>query len=102
MAGRQRIATILPRAYIEYMKAVMPDTLDADITAYEKLLPTLKGSIGKWVLVCKQELVGVFDSSELAAAEAVKRFGRGPYLIRQIGAPPTCLPASVMFCPGYA
>jgi len=77
-------------------------TLDADIEAYEKLLPTLQGSIGKWVLIHKRELVGTFEASELAAAEAVKRFGRGPYLIRQIGAPPICLPASVMYCPDYA
>ena len=84
------------------MKTESQDGLDADIAAYEKLAPKLQGSIGKWALVHKRELVGTFDTSESTAAEAVKRFGRGPYLIRQIGAPPTCLPASVMFCPGYA
>jgi hypothetical protein len=84
------------------MKTESPDGLDADIAAYEKLLPTLQKSIGKWVLVHNKELNSVFDSSDQAAAEAVKRFGRGPFLIRQIGAPPNCLPASVMFCPQYA
>jgi len=84
------------------MKTATPDPLDADIAAYEKLLPSLKGSIGKWVLVYKQELLGIFDALELAPGEAVKRFGRGPYLIRQIGAPPTSLPASVMFSPSYS
>jgi hypothetical protein len=84
------------------MKTESPSGLDADIAAYEKLLPALQGSIGKWALVHKRELVGIFGTSEEAAVEAVKRFGRGPYLIRQVGAPPTCLPASVMFCPIYA
>jgi hypothetical protein len=87
----------------EHMKTVSSkNTLDADIEAYDKLLPSLQESIGKWALVYKCELVGIFDVSEQAAEEAVKRFGRGPYLIRQIGAPPTCLPASVMFSPRYA
>jgi hypothetical protein len=72
-----------------------------EISAYEKLQPTLEGDIGKWVLIHHQKLVGVFATSEEAAAEAVKQFGRGPFLIRQIGAPPLVLPASVMFSPLY-
>ena len=88
--------------YFDYMKtAESKGLLDADIEAYEKLLPTLQDKIGKWVLIHKREVEGIFEDSESAAADAVKRFGRGPYLIRQIGAPPVCLPASVMFCPIY-
>ena len=40
------------------------------------------------------ELVGLYDTFDAAAADAVKRFGSGPYLMRQIGAPPVTLPAS--------
>ncbi len=52
--------------------------------------------LGKWVVVHDRELVGVFDDFESAAADAVEKFGRGPYLIRQVGAPPVVLPLSVM------
>jgi len=48
--------------------------------------------MGKWVLVRDRQLVGVYDSFDAAAEEAVKRFGGGPYLIRQIGAQQVNLP----------
>lgn len=78
------------------------DEITADIQAYEKLLPSLDNSVGKWLLIYRQKLEGAFETAEEAAAEAVKRFGRGPFLIRQIGAPPVVLPASVMYTPLYA
>ena len=72
--------------------------LDQDIAAYEKLQAGLESKhVGKWVLVHDEVLVSLYDSFEAAADEAVKRFGRGPYLIRQIGAPPMTLPASVLY-----
>ena len=51
---------------------------------------------GKWIIVYNKELAGTYDSFELATEDAVKRFGRGPYLIRKVGAPPITLPASVL------
>ena len=39
---------------------------------------------GKFALIKKSELVGTFDTDEAAYAEAVKRFGREPFLIRHI------------------
>lgn len=72
--------------------------LKDEIAAYERQQAELEAShLGKWVLVHDQKLEGFFDTFELAAANAVKRFGRGPYLIRQIGAPSVTLPASVMY-----
>lgn len=72
--------------------------IETEIEAYEKLQGELElKHMGKWVLMKDGQLVGMFDSFELAAADAVNRFGRGPYLIRQIGAPPVTLPASVMY-----
>jgi hypothetical protein len=89
-------------SYIKNMKTgTSEDGITADIKAYEKMLPTLEDNVGKWVLIHREKLEGTFNTSEEAAAEAVKRFGRGPFLIRQIGAPPVVLPASVMYSPVY-
>ena len=55
--------------------------------------------MGKWALLHDRRFVEVFDSFQDAAEAAVERFGRGPYLIRQIGSPPITLPASVMYNP---
>jgi len=72
--------------------------IDTEITAYEAMREKLETEhMGKWVLVREGKLVGVFDSFDAAAEDAVRQFGRGPYLIRQIGAPPVTLPASVMY-----
>lgn len=75
--------------------------IQTDIAAYEALRERLESDhVGKWVVIQNQQLVGVYDSFNSAAEEAVKRFGRGPYLIRQVGAPPVTLPASVMYHAG--
>ena len=74
-----------------------------EIAAYEREKPELeKSHMGKWVLFYDEKLIGVYDTLEIAAEEAVARFGRGPYLIRQVGAPPVVLPASVMYRLVYA
>ena len=72
--------------------------IDAEIGAYEKEREILeKNHKGKWVIFHDKKLIGVFDEFGLAAREAVRRFGRGPYLIRQVGSPPVLLPASVAY-----
>jgi hypothetical protein len=74
-----------------------------EIAAYEQRKQELEDKhMGKWVLFFNGELISIYDSFESAANDAVTRFGRGPYLIRQIGAPTVTLPASVMFRPTYA
>lgn len=76
---------------------VMAD-LDQEIAAYERMQQNLEAHhMGQWVLVHYEQLISVYDSFERAAEDAVQRFGRGPFLIRQVGAPPVTLPASVMF-----
>ena len=76
--------------------------LELEIEAYNKMRDELeKEHMGKWVLFHNQQLAGVFDDSSMAAEEAVRSFGRGPYLIRQVGAPLVTLPASVLFFPAY-
>ena len=71
-----------------------------ELAAYEEKRAELESKyMGKWVLMYNRELIGVFDSIEAAADVAVQRFGRGPYLIRQVGSPPVTLPASFMYHP---
>jgi hypothetical protein len=72
--------------------------LDREITAYDAIRNDLEAHhMGKWVLLHDGKLIEVYDSFEKAAEDAVRRFGSGPYLIRQIGAPPVVLPASLMY-----
>lgn len=68
--------------------------LSKEIAAYERMRNDLElDHLGQWVVVHDEKLIGTYESFEKAAEEAVQRFGRGPYLIRQIGAPPLVLPA---------
>jgi hypothetical protein len=72
--------------------------IDTEIAAYDAMREKLEGEhMGKWVLLREQKLIGVYNTFEAAAEIAVREFGRGPYLIRQIGAPPVTLPASLMY-----
>jgi hypothetical protein len=77
--------------------------LKEDILAYEAMRSDLElKHSGKWIVICDRVLVGTFDSFEHAAVEAVRLFGRGPYLIRQVGAPPLTLPAAALYHPVHA
>jgi hypothetical protein len=72
--------------------------IETEIAAYDALKERLElEHMGKWVLFFSGKLIDVFDSFDSAAEEAVKRFGSGPFLIRQVGAPPVTLPSSVMY-----
>jgi hypothetical protein len=74
--------------------------LKDDIAAYDAMKADLEAkSLGKWVVVHERKLIGTYESFDAAAKDAVHRFGRGPYLIRQVGAPPISMPASVMYHP---
>jgi hypothetical protein len=76
--------------------------LKHEIAAYEAIRADLEAnSLGQWALVRDQKLVGIFVSFDEAAKQAVHQFGRGPYLIRQVGAPSISMPASVMYHPVY-
>ena len=77
-------------------------TLKKEIAAYETMRGDLEmEQLGKWVVVHDEKLAGTYDSFQKAAEDAVRQFGRGPYLIRQIGAPPLTLPASVLYQPVF-
>jgi hypothetical protein len=77
--------------------------INLEISAYNDMRDDLETQLmGKWVLIHDRELIANYDSFDSAAQDAVLRFGRGPYLIRKVGAPPVSLPASVMFRPHHA
>ena len=72
--------------------------VDIEIAAYESMRDELEAHhMGQWVLIYEKKLIGTFGSFDDAATKAVECFGRGPYLIRQVGAPPVVLPASVAY-----
>lgn len=72
--------------------------LDRNLAAFEKMRPDLEAHHnGQWVLFHKGAFVAAFPTFENTAEEAVRRFGGGPYLIKQVGAPPITLPASVAY-----
>ena len=86
-------------------KTTLADTpktaLSRQIAAYDaKYRSILEADhFGKWAVVYNEELVGIYDSFEEAADDAVTQFGRGPYLIRDIGGGPITLSASVLYNP---
>lgn len=71
------------------------DKLQMEINAYEAMKQELEArSWGKCAVLHDGELVGTYDSFEEAAQNAVARFGRGPYLIREVGQASLQLPQS--------
>lgn len=82
----------------------MCDLLDKEIAAYQKLeAKLLKHHHGKYVVIFDGEFIDAFDSFDNAAQEAIRRFGKGPFLIRKVGKKEEMpLPASVAFRPDYA
>lgn len=74
------------------------NALETEIKAYEERLPELAKSYpNKFVVFKGENFVGAWDTLDAAATQAVALFGRGPYLIRQVGVPRPTLPASVFF-----
>ena len=71
-------------------------TLTRENAAYVRMRENLESEHhGQWVVVHDKRLIDTYTSFELAADDAVRRFGRGPSLIREIGGRPPSLPASV-------
>lgn len=56
----------------------------------------------EWIVIYKSEVVGFYENFQLAAFAAADKHGRGPYLIKQIGAPEMPLTLSLFNKPMYA
>ena len=70
--------------------------LETEIRAYDAKLEELERvHKGKFVVFHGDDFVGAFDDFNAAAAEAVRLFGRGPYLIREVGVPSPGISASL-------
>jgi len=83
--------------FYQQSKSVMSDLVN-EIKAYKQMQDDLEAQYtGKWVLMHDEKLISVYDAFEKAAEEAIRLFGAGPYLIRQVGAAPFVLPASIMY-----
>lgn len=74
--------------------------LETEIATYDALFDDLvKHHFAKFVVIRGDSFLGAFDNFENAANAAVQAFGAGPFLIRQVGAAPASLPASVLYRP---
>ena len=74
--------------------------LSQEIAAYDRMRNVLEvDHFGKWVVVHDEELVDTYEDFQDAAEDAIRRFGRGPYLIRRVGEGPVRLPASALYRP---
>jgi len=79
------------------------NALSDDIAAFDQQKADLEAEhFGQWVVFREKSLIQTYDTFDNAAQDAVRRFGRGPYLIRQVGAAAVKLPASVMHRPANA
>ena len=79
----------------------MTHPLDKDIQAYSKMLDDLRlHHRGKFGLFHDGAFIDAYDTFDTAAGFAVKRFGKGPYLIRAVGnSSEMRMPASVAYRP---
>jgi hypothetical protein len=60
--------------------------LDEELRTYAQQEEELKRTApGKFVVIKGTEIVGTFDTLELALTEGTRRFGLEPYLVRRIG-----------------
>ncbi len=70
--------------------------MEREIQAYKAMEVDLhRHHAGKWAVIRGGELVDAFDTLDAAATEAVRRFGRGPYLIRKVGIGALLFPADL-------
>ena len=60
--------------------------IEVEIAAYERMQSDLEREhMGKWVVVHDEQLIGAYEDFWDAHEVAVRRFGRGPCLVREVG-----------------
>lgn len=76
--------------------------LQNDIAAFDRMRHELEAKHrNQWVVFHDGVFINAFDDFETAAAAAVDQFDDGPFLIRQVGAPPVQLPGGMIFTPAH-
>lgn len=72
-------------------------TLDENIEAYERRRDEMEARYrDQWVVFVDREFVEAFDDFQEAAMMAIRRWGKGPYLIRLVGEEPRVIPMSLI------
>ena len=73
------------------------ERLERENATYERLRPSLEAEHhSEWALIRGETYFGAFPTFDDALREAARRFGRGPFLIREIGAPLLRFPGTVI------
>lgn len=62
----------------------MAKTLDRELKKYQENLPQLLPHEGKFVLICGDAVVGLYDSYEDALAIGYEKCGVEPFLVKKI------------------
>ncbi|PZU74874.1 MAG: hypothetical protein DI531_06540 [Brevundimonas sp.] len=73
--------------------------LKDDIASFERMKSELETHHRMaWVVFHHGQFVDVYPDFDAAASDAIERFDTGPFLIRQVGAPPQIhLPGGMVF-----
>jgi len=74
--------------------------LEKEIAAFEaQKADLMKNHMGKFVVFKDENLISAYDTFDTAAQEAIKKFGKGPFLIRQVTEldKPMTMPSSVAY-----
>lgn len=73
-----------------------PTGLGSEIEAYDEQKEELvRNHAGKWIVFRDRRVVKVFDSFADADDWVLETYGRGPCLVRKVGASPPVLPSSL-------
>lgn len=77
------------------------EVLATELETYNSMRVELESEhAGEWVVIHGSEVSGFYEKFDQAAQEALGRFGLGPYLIREVGAPEGIeLPVSLVYDP---
>ena len=63
----------------------MPPLLDEELKTYDEHRESLLGPAeGKFVLIRKDQIIGVYDSKMDAIAQGYQQFGNVPFLVKQV------------------
>ena len=76
----------------------MPGPLEKEIAVYGREKERLeKEHPGKFVLIYGDDVIDTFDTFDAAATEGLRQFGRGPFLIREVGREKLEISAAVLY-----
>jgi len=76
----------------------MEKPLDQELATYAREREHLEREHrDKFVLIHRDDVVGVYDTFDTAADEGIRRFGKEPFMVRQVGRDTTKLSPAVLY-----